>query len=482
MTKTCPHCGSSSVVVDQEKSTEVCSECGVVLGEGSFENDGKTSTYTGYDASLVNQDWRTKAWNFAVNPKAKYYQLHRRVKEQIERLRLAKDFIPQVVEIMKSVYTPNPHIVNLPRSQMPVIAGCIFIVCRQNGVILTERNVAEAARCKLAYVHRVVRLVTSFLNIELQRPSQDDVLDTILTQFDVKDPTIKELAYDVKNFLNDTMISGGRNRVVVYIGTVKMCIESVTGQRITPAQLKALGKLYVSTPAQIRNAFSSIKKQLVKYGQQIPWIKHLDEKGVTKFIQEIITFYKEFKDHSSVGVKTILEENKEKAETEKKRLIQVIKERVDACQKSCVGKQHLSAADILHKKCKGSQCMVDPQPSTSQQESYQDHICCAHCCGDLQHCPKYKQTGRSDFCHLTSMERMIEYLIREGYTESALLNGNPESMFCEVYYVDPEGEREELDDKDIADDEMHLYIKTKNDMAQSQVHSLFLQAKKDRKI
>lgn len=493
MAKTCPHCSSTSIEVDKENCTEVCVQCGAVLGEDSLENETTSAVpcFSSYGTTLEAYDWRIKQWNAAVHPRGKKYIMTKNVKVQVEKLRLPKEYIPQVVGMMGSVCDGRRrHIKKLPKRNDPLIAACIVIVCRANGVVMDYKNAAEAADCGLFEVSRCAKLIRRSLNMEVTHSNtQDHILDTILTQFGVENSSTKDLAYGLKNFLDDTFTGVTKNKVNFLISVAQLCIECTQKHKINPIKFQEVCRHFICTPRQVTTSFHTIKAKLVKYGKQIPWIKHIENSTLHFYIKEIVEYYRDCEDHRKVGVKTDIMERTEKAESEKKQLIQDAKIRVDVCQKNCTKKKLLTDDDIMHKQCKRGHFKPDildashgtsptKQETPSQQEQTpccESHRCCPHCCLEPQRCPKYKQTGKCDFCDISSTGRMIEYLLRNGYSESSLIQGYPKAMFEEMYYQGSKREDEELDEDDIDDVEIYKYIKTSDEMAQSHIHSMFLE-------
>lgn len=487
MAKTCPHCGSNALEFEEEKSTEVCSQCGVVFKEGSFENGVGMNDSPSFGVRLSDNNsgqlnWRTLSWMSSVHGDGSSFQVKKRVNEQIERLHLPEDYVPQVLAMMKCIFFPTRNIEGLPRILTPSIAGCIYIISRRNGVLLRYRNVAEAAHCKFSSVLKCIRLISNYLDISLKTEEQTAFLDDILSQFDVKDPLVKELAYDLDKFCSETLIGAGKSKLLTNIGIVQMCIESVQGSPVNEEKLKEVCKQNVCKHLNVRTCFYGIKDELVKYGKRIPWIKKLTKRNVAKFIKEIITYYKECENPCSVDVKLEWEKKKENDKLQKEIIVQNARERVKVCQKRCCNKTPLTDSEILHKKCKLSQSIQTRvlQENTSESKASSGHTCCPHCCGDSE-CAVCKINGRSDFCDLKRIDLVVEYLIRKGYTDTQIMNGSPESMFCqEFYHSDVDGEREELDNEDIPDKDMHLYIKTESEIIQTEIHSNFMKVKEDK--
>lgn len=492
MSDVCSHCGASAIELDEEGRVEVCSNCGVVCNEGSYRSDGRcqggATTFNGGSFSGGGgENWRTKEKN-RVHTLAFMYS-KQCLQAQAERLRLPKEYITQVEEKMKSVYAEQLY-KGLPRNRKAFVGSCVYIVCRQNDMVVTLRNVAEAARCDVSVLGRCVRMLTMKMNVHLETIEPEQIITNVLSQFDIQDPSTKKLVFDSYQFLSKTMICLGKRPVLTVMALVFMSTDSINGKTISKKKINEVCRLNTVKKEHVQRFVRTYRAELFKLAKRIPWLNEgLTPKQVPKFLKEIIEYYKDCEDFQSVDFKPQWLERKDIEVKEKLKKIENAEERVTACRQRC-GDVVIDDSTILHKYCnqvprrstETSNSEVSPLPSSASvpstsrgltsndKQTVIDHDCCPHCCINKQDCPVYQQTGKTSFCKLDQCDLMIECLLRKGYSRDTLVESNPESLFySEIYRGDSQPDKEELDDDDICDEDIHLYIKSDTEVAETQL-------------
>ncbi|XP_031553515.1 transcription factor IIIB 50 kDa subunit-like [Actinia tenebrosa] len=528
MNKICTHCGASAIEVDDEGKLEVCSNCGVVCNEGSFHNDtrGAVRTFTSDHSSFSGGagNWRKKEQHRVKN---KHFVIAKRCLEgQAERLRLSKEYTTQIEEKLKTLYEEQLY-KGLPRNRKAFVGACVYIVCRQNDMVVTLRNVAEAARCDVSILARCVRMLTDAMNVRIVAIEPDEVITNILSQFEIQDPSTKKLVHDLFQFCSKTMISLGKRITLTVMALVFMVIEGENKKALSRKKIAEVCRFNTVTHEYVQRFVRQYREELFKLAKKIPWMSsELTPKKVPKFLKEILEYYKDCEDFHNVDFKPQWLERKDLKEKEKMQKIEKAENRIAACQQRC-GDLEIDDNISLHKFCKQicrsstqtsnsevsflpSSASVLPTESELGSEDKQkhckevpsnssenpasdvsslpsdlstatelvseddqmdiDHVCCPHCCVNKQDCPVYQRTGSSRFCKLDGCDMIIECLLRKGYSRQRLIESNPESLFySENYNTDSEAEREELDDGDICDEDIHLYIKSDHEIAQTQM-------------
>jgi hypothetical protein len=227
------------------------------------------------------------------------------------------------------------------------------------------------------------------------------------------------------------------------------------------------------------------RSELFKFAKEIPWISPtLTPKNVPKFLKGIIEYYKDCEDHHKVDFKPKWQERKELLIKEKMLKIEKAEKRLKACRERFGDLGKIDDDLSLHKDCKQISSNVAQNPNSRLSSSSKaasavaegdkqidsDHVCCPHCCVNANDCPSYQKNGTSDFCKLDRYDMIVECLLRKGYPKQELIEGNPESiLYSENYNSDSEVEKEELDDNDIPEQDLHLYIKTESEVDQAKV-------------
>lgn len=225
----CPSCSSSAVLYDRLRGEQICTRCGLVIVDRSFELEPEWRRRPGEeleraDATAgidVTQHDLGLGSKFSVSNelppslraklrRMQYWQRRSRASSWEERSlrealveldKLCEDLgLPKGIkaEISSLYRRAKAARLTVGRETHQVLAALIFITCRMRGLPRTEGEIslALAARSKLKKREAVrsLRLFTKFLarklNLKLPRVSTDDYIDRFASQLGLSVGTI----------------------------------------------------------------------------------------------------------------------------------------------------------------------------------------------------------------------------------------------------------------------------------------------------
>ncbi|PFX32023.1 hypothetical protein AWC38_SpisGene3147 [Stylophora pistillata] len=258
-------------------------------------------------------------------------------------------------------------------------------------------------------------------------------------------------------------LAGERNHFASAMALVLIVLD---GKKITPRKEKIADVLSKNsvTNNQVKSQMKNSRRGLVELAKDVPWIpKSLKPTAIARHIDDIVEFHKNCGRMDLSAVKSLYMKRKECAENDRKRKIQMAKARIDKekTQQLCSSSENSSSIGntLADSSCPSSSstnqsnCGVvlgEPMPNnlhvdgldSSQQSNPSDD-------------PEfYSDNGLDD------NDALIEHLLRNGYSEEELMEGYFESRMVDLQGScdDPEGEREDLDELDIRDSDMHHYL------------------------
>ena len=481
MPSECPSC--HEVSVDTEPGGElVCHECGAVVesrvfsceadssGGFTFMNDDGTARFDGrYELSKgIRQRLPTSDTSVAGKLLQKCLYLQGR------RMNLSKEILSQARQLLLNTVAPKVNsgeIRRVCRQRNVLTACCLFIVCRQNNVQLTYKRMAEVAECNMFILGRAVKIILQVLDIKLEPAGVESIVPSVLSHLSVADKSCEKLCLDLWHIFKHYDLIGVRNHPAAATCLVLLVLEC---KNITPSKEKiaeVLGKHSV-TKVQVGTQSKNARKGLVDLAKQVPWIpKSVKPMGISRHIIEIVNFHKNCVKLDSSTVKSGGMKQREIIENNRKTKIQKAKARLlhkeqrqqerTSSESSEADSDHSPPNAVSSHQSKDEVVVIQPGttssvktagPSTNSSDvsaGIHNSSCTE---GPLDDLAKYNDLDDNDI--------LIESLLKNGYSEEELMDGYFESRMCNLQssQCDPEGDREDLDEQDIAEREMHHYL------------------------
>jgi len=481
MPSECPSC--HEIAVDTEPGGElVCHECGAVVESRVFSCEADSSggwTYMNVDGTArfdgryeLSKELRQRLPTSDTSVTEKLLQ--KCLYLQGKRMNLSNEILNEARQLLLNTVAPKVNsgeIRRISRRRNVLTACCLFIVCRQNNLQLTYKRMAEVAECNMFILGRSVKILLQALDIKLEYVGVESMVISVLSQLSVADKSCEKLCLDLWHIFKYFNLIGGRNHPAAATCLVLLVLEC---KNITPSKEKiaaVLGKHSV-TKAQVANQTKNARKGLVDLAREVPWIpQSVKPMYITRHIIDIVNFHKNCVNLDLSTVKSNRMKQKEITEQDRKTKIQKAKARLldkEQRQQECSSNEsskpdsdHSLPNAVSSHQSKDEVVVIQPGTSSSTQTAgpstdSSDVSACIHnnsCTeGPLDDSAKYNDLDDNDI--------LIESLLKNGYSEEELMDGYFESRMCNLQSLqcDPEGEREDLDEQDIAEVEMHHYL------------------------
>ncbi|KAJ7373565.1 hypothetical protein OS493_011168 [Desmophyllum pertusum] len=483
MPSECPNC--HEMAVDEEPGGEVvCRECGAVVDSRvfNFETDGTGWTLMSADGT-AKFDGRFELGKAirkrlpTSDTSASKKQLQKCLYLQVKRMKLSNDILLEAREFLFTTVTAkinSGEIRHVAHRRSVFVASCLFIVCRRNNIQLTYKRMAEVAECNMFLLGKSVKNILKTLDITLDPLGVEAVVLGVLSQLSVTDKSCKKLSLDLWHIFKYFSLLAARNHIAASTALVLLVLES---KKISPSKEKIaeiLGKNSV-TDVQLKTQLKNVRSSLLELAKDVPWIpKSVRRVDIVRHIVNIVDFHKKCGKLDLSLVKSLWMKRKELAEKDRKTKIQMAKARIldkeqgqpssgepsssgetDSChslQNSVSSHQGKDEVVVLQSETTSSVQTADPRANSLEVSVYIQSSNCASSSSDV-----FTSGSDSD---LDDNDVLIENLLKSGYSEEELMDGYFESRMCDLQSseCDPEGEREDLDELDIGEMEMHHYL------------------------
>ena len=474
MPSKCPVCNREAVDVE-EGGELVCTECGAVVegrvfnfdvdrqnGYTAMTADGTAKFDGRYDLpSTVRQRLPTSDTSVSKKRLQKIlFELTKRMNLPNETVKEAKDFLLTTV----TSKIKSGEIRHISRHRDILTASCLFIVCRRNHMQINYRRMAEIAQCNMFSLGKSVKIILKALDLQLEPIGTESSLGCVLAQLDVEDKSAEKTCFDLFHIFKYFSLVGERNHFASAMALVLIVLE---GKRIPPRKEKiaeVLGKNSV-TDTQLKSQSKNTRRGLIELAKDVPWIpKSLKTTAIARHIDDIVDFHKNCGKMDLSAVKSLYMKRKELAQNNRKRKIQMAKARIDKekTQQLCSSSEDSSSTNDALADPSGSSSSLTNQSKdgdvTGDPVTHNLHV------DGVDRGQQSTSADAPEFSmdsELDDNDTLIEGLLRSGYSEEELMDGYFESRMVDLQgSCDPEGEREDLDELDISESDMHHYLKS----------------------
>jgi transcription initiation factor TFIIB len=292
----CPDCGSKNIIHDYDTSETVCSECGIVLPEKTFDHGpewrafddeqrrqrtraGAPVTYTVHDKGLSTMiDWHDRdayGKGFSPRQKAQYYRLRKwqkriRVSDATERnlafalnditrlsnkLNLPKSILETAsVNYRKAV---KERLVR-GRSIAGVTAASTYLACRQCGIPRTLQEVSDASGVNKKELSRSYRFLIKEFDYTVQQIEKSKLVSKYANRLNGQGK-IEEIANKTLTTAKNLRLTSGKGpqgiaAAATYIASI------LVGERKTQRELAEYAEV---TEVTIRNRYKALVNNLM---------------------------------------------------------------------------------------------------------------------------------------------------------------------------------------------------------------------------
>ena len=286
----CPECGGN-VVTDEEHGETVCSDCGLVVSEGSVDRGpewrafdarekdqksrvGAPTTNTMHDKGLsTNIDWRDKdaygrslgarqrqkmqrlrKWNERFRTRDSKERNLKQALGEIDRMASALGLPDNVRETASVIYRRALDEDLLPgRSIEGVSTSCVYAAARMAGVPRSLDEIADVSRVEKSEIARTYRYVVRELSLEVKPADPEQYVPRFASSLELSDEAELRAKQLLKNAKNKGVHSGkspvGLAAAAVYASAL------LTNEKTTQAAVSEVADISEVT---IRNRYHEL--------------------------------------------------------------------------------------------------------------------------------------------------------------------------------------------------------------------------------
>ncbi|CAL8386977.1 unnamed protein product [Boreogadus saida] len=277
--RSCPQCGSSSVVQDDlyAESQLVCQDCGSVVSEGLLVTD------TGAGTADVRYSHSTAVSKVPCRNLIKGLQ---RVRALCRILRLTYD-VEELAEVyFRKAYTHASFIRVTLAKKEALVGCCVLVSCRLRNWPLALGTISGLVETDPALVGGVFKELEKILDVEVPKSSITDVLEAHSREYKLSSAHVPEelaetsadlakRAVALVELATDSWIVTGRHPVHVMMAAIFISWQSLrptkTRLRYSLNKFCRLSHMPLNKTAVQR--VGEMKEVLCRLGQEIPWLR-----------------------------------------------------------------------------------------------------------------------------------------------------------------------------------------------------------------
>jgi transcription initiation factor TFIIB len=287
--KKCPECGSTNLLINEEKGEIICKDCGLVLedklvdfGQEWRNFDGASSnkrrggaplTFTQADKGLGTQvGSNADLSHLSGKSKQKFYRLQqwqRRVSTAIERnLRMALTEIKRISSILNLPDSIEEEVARIytegvqrglvrGRSMEQVVAGTIYITCKRNDLPKTLEEIAEITSIDKKEIAKNARFVARQLNLKVLPVSPISYIARFASDLKVK-PSTQTTAVKLIEKAQKAGLTSGKSPKGIAAASIYVS-SLLNAERKTQSKISEVSGV---TEVTIRNRYKELVKAL----------------------------------------------------------------------------------------------------------------------------------------------------------------------------------------------------------------------------
>lgn len=294
--ESCPECGGNYIVQDNITGEQVCQSCGIVISSKVLDSSpewrtfnpiqrekrprvGAPLTWTIHDNGLSTyiswKDQDASGKRLTPQMKTRLYRLRkwqRRIKLSNSKARSLSNALNEMKKIQSKLNLPHTVIetssmiyrkalkANLVRGRttQSIVVACLYMACRQCGVIRSLEEVAESINSSKKDVARNYRFLLRELKTSVPHADPQDYIGRIVSRMMLSGETemiAKSLLYQATLMkLTGGRAPAGLAAACVYIST------KITGERRSQVNIAKEAQV---TEVTIRNRYKELFENLV---------------------------------------------------------------------------------------------------------------------------------------------------------------------------------------------------------------------------
>ncbi|XP_078585225.1 transcription factor IIIB 50 kDa subunit-like [Branchiostoma floridae x Branchiostoma japonicum] len=298
----CTQCGSNNIQLDPHFCLEqqICTDCGFVLEEGSFQND-PTRAFQSQQSQIALPLKYRQHNNFREHVSKARRDGALRVEEISAMLRVTSDVM---VEEAKTLFTQafNLKVLNkAKREKKRVLPGCVvYIVCRQHNWPILLSDMWDLLQCRDSVFYSVYKVILAELNITITVPEIETVVPSVIQKcgftFDLSDEQMKAVT-QIVCLAKNTWITCGRRYDPIIIAAVFLVwkAEDYAKRKKTsiPKFCRQI-KFGAQVLPMVRSRVQEFEGLFLKLVSEIPWVEtgQIDKKNIVCYLSDILRYEK----------------------------------------------------------------------------------------------------------------------------------------------------------------------------------------------
>ena len=281
----CPSCGSSDIITDDcgGHSQVVCTQCGQVIDQGSFQNEDDTfqpcqtsfCPTSGPNSGIHSAAWKSHlkpggadsdGGGISKNKREASSEAHKLCKVQ----GLSNNMTKEVVVLFERAYS-LPQFLHRPMPLKRALSGaCFYIVCRLHSWPILSRTVASAFQTSLSNIFKIFQILLKEFDIDVPFRDMESLITSVLLTYAITDKEIKQKTVRLCELAKDTWISCGRNNepLIMAAAFISWCSLG-HGKHFAQFRKVCRGNVpYSSTRIRVKE----LREVIMTLAKQIPWI------------------------------------------------------------------------------------------------------------------------------------------------------------------------------------------------------------------
>jgi transcription initiation factor TFIIB len=293
-TTSCIECGGTNILRDDETGEHVCQTCGMVVSSTVLDltpewrafdavqreklpRVGAPVTWTIHDKGLsTNIGWHNQDANGGnLNPemRARLYRLRKwqrrsnisdgrsrnlsNALNEMSRVQSMLNLPTNIMETSSLLYRKalNANLVR-GRTIQSIAVACVYIACRQCGVVRTLDDVAASCNLSKREVARTYRLLFRHLSPSVPQFDPEDFIGRVVSKLSLHGDT-ERLSKAILRQVSLMKLTAGRGPASVAAACVYISIK-ITGDHVTQSDISKVAQV---TEVTIRNRY----KELLEY-------------------------------------------------------------------------------------------------------------------------------------------------------------------------------------------------------------------------
>ena len=414
--------------IDECDSVKSCPHCGAVLEEEQIFSHN--ATRNDFPVSQIHRTYGQGFSNLqrARLPTSQITASQRRLTKKIDdicsKLQLPNEIVEQTrCFVLEEVNEHSKFKMNAGKFRM--VGGCIYIICRANGMAVTLRKIAEACGCSHFLIGDYVKLIDREFNL-YQTPVSPESLIQVACSHLPKSKECEEIALQLCAQSCSAMILRRQPLAQAIAHSVIASLALNKGTKQLDEVKKLCKKMSQESQNAVVHCINALKRYMIKLLEEIPWIdkKYVKMTNVHHYVKDIVKYRQRIGAFAAESDTPSWFHQKEKAILKRKQKIKNALERIKLRKLQGEAENAESSKNNDEPKKSDSSCEL---ASDTDQDS----------------------GGTDEEDELDEEDRTIEDLLELGCSPEELEDGYYESVKSTL-----------TTESDILDNEIELYVRT----------------------